>query len=69
MLWENDRLRSLVGEVVGRSVLDVVAPESRRKAEEQYALKRLAGKAPHYEIQSPTEAAAALPVEINSVAR
>ena len=52
MVWENDRLESLVGDVVGRSVFDVVAPESRRKAEEQHALKRLAGKATHYDISN-----------------
>jgi PAS domain S-box-containing protein len=67
VLWENDRLRSLVGEVVGRSVLDVVAPESRRKAEEQYALKRLAGKATHYEISLLDRSGRRVPVEINSV--
>jgi PAS domain S-box-containing protein len=67
LVWENDRLRSLVGDVVGRSVFDVVAPESRRKAEEQYALKRLAGRATHYEISLLDRTGGRVPVEINSV--
>jgi PAS domain S-box-containing protein len=67
VLWENDRLRGLVGDVVGHNVLDVVAPESRRKAEEQHALKRLAGKATHYEISILDRNGRRIPVEINSV--
>jgi PAS domain S-box-containing protein len=67
MLWENDRLRRLIGDVVGRSVFDVVAPESRRKAEEQYATKRLSDKPTHYEISLLDTGGRRVPVEISSV--
>lgn len=67
VLWENDRLRNLVGDVVGRSVFDVVAPESRRKAEEQHAVKRLTGRSTQYDISMLDCNGRRVPVEINSV--
>lgn len=67
LLWENDRLRDLVGDVVGRSAFDIVAPESRRKAEEQHAVKRFTGKATNYEISLLDRSGRRVPVEINSV--
>jgi PAS domain S-box-containing protein len=67
VLWENDRLRMIVGDIEGRSVFDVVAPESRRKAEEQHAVKRLTGKATQYDISILDRDGRRIPVEINSV--
>jgi len=67
VLWENDHLRAIVGDIEGRSVFDVVAPESRRKAEEQHAVKRLTGKATQYEISILDRGGRRIPVEINSV--
>lgn len=67
VLWENDRLRMIVGDIEGHSVFDVVAPESRQKAEEQHVVKRLTGKATHYEISILDRNGRRIPVEINSV--
>ena len=67
VLWTNEQMTELVGDVRGRNVLEVVAPESRRKVEEQIAAKRLSGKPTHYEISVLDRNGQRVPVEVSSV--
>jgi len=60
-------MTALVGDVRGRNSLEVVAPESRRKVEEQIAAKRLSGKPTHYEISMLDRNGRRVPVEVSSV--
>ena len=65
--WMNEQMTALVGDMRGRNVLEVVAPESRRKVEEQIAAKRLTGKPTHYEISLLDRNGRRIPVEVSSV--
>lgn len=67
VLWTNEQMAALVGEARGRNVLDLVAPESRRRVEEQIAAKRLSGKPTHYEISMLDRNGRRVPVEVSSV--
>jgi PAS domain S-box-containing protein len=67
VMWANEQLRSLVGDPTGHNVLEFVAPESRRKVEEQIAAMRISGKPTHYEISLVDRNGRRLPVEVSSV--
>ncbi|MBV8064007.1 MAG: helix-turn-helix domain-containing protein [Actinobacteria bacterium] len=67
ILWVNDDLQRLLGVRVGESVYSHVAPESREKAREMLATKRLTGKSTHYEISVLDGAGRRISVDISSV--
>jgi PAS domain S-box-containing protein len=67
VLWANDEARTLLGDLEGRHMYDVIAPESRLTAEEQNVAKQLTGKPTHYEISLLDRAGRRVPVEISSV--
>lgn len=67
VLWTNGEARRLLGDVEGRHMYDVIAPESRPTAEEQNVAKQLTGKATQYEISLLDREGRRVPVEISSV--
>jgi PAS domain S-box-containing protein len=67
IMWANDKIEAVIGPARGRPVLDVVAPESRRLAEEKIAAKRLSNKPTHFEISLLDRNGRRVPVEVNSV--
>ncbi len=67
LLWVNDDLQRLLGVHAGESVYAHVAPESREKAREMLAAKRLTGKSTHYEISVLDRAGRRVTADISSV--
>src|SRR5579862_132756 len=67
VLWVNDELSRLLGVHAGDSVYSHIAPESRAKAMEMLATKRLTGKATHYEISVLDRRGRRVTADISSV--
>jgi PAS domain S-box-containing protein len=67
VLWVNGAMRRLLGDLEGQTIFERVAPESRRRAEEQFTAKKLTGRPTQYEISLLDRRGRRVPAEINSV--